>query len=119
MFPIRANRSGGRVRIEKWALAAIVIITTGCATADRSASLNWLPPTEKTDGSTLTDLAGYKIYWGQSPVNLNNSVTLNDASITSYVVDELTRATWYFSTTAVDADGLESPFSNVATKTIR
>lgn len=98
-------------------LAAIVIVATGCAVA-RSASLSWLPPTQNTDGSPLTDLAGYKIYWGQSPSNLNNSVTL-DAGTTSYVVDELTRGTWYFSTTAVDADGLESSFSNISTITIR
>jgi len=99
-------------------LAAIVIIATGCAVG-RSASLSWLAPTENTDGSPLTDLAGYKIYWGQSPSNLNNSVTVIDAGITSYVVDELTRGTWFFSVTAVDADGLESSFSNISAKTIR
>jgi hypothetical protein len=88
------------------------------ATAFGSALLSWQPPTENTDGSLLTDLAGYKVYWGQSPSNLANTVTLNGVGVTSYIVDQLTPATWYFATTAFDAEGLESSFSNVASKTV-
>ncbi len=29
-----------------------------------SATLSWTPPTLNTDGSALTDLAGYNVYWG-------------------------------------------------------
>ena len=29
-----------------------------------SMSLSWTPPTQNTDGSALTDLAGYKLYYG-------------------------------------------------------
>lgn len=29
-----------------------------------TVSLSWNPPTANTDGSQLTDLAGYKVYYG-------------------------------------------------------
>ena len=83
-----------------------------------SATLNWTPPTENTDGSTLTDLAGYKIYWGQNG-SYPNSVTLNNPGLTSYVVENLPVGTWDFVSTAFNTQGVESSFSNVATKVIQ
>ena len=88
------------------------------ATATGSATLTWNPPTENTDGSALTDLAGYKIYWGTSPGNYTNSATLSNPGLSSYVVEQLTPATWYFVATAVNGQGVESAFSGVASKTI-
>ena len=87
-------------------------------TANRSVVLIWMPPTENSDDSPLTDLAGYKIYWGKSPPNLSNSVTLNNAGLTSYVVDQLTPETWFFAATAFNADGSESKFSNIFGKAV-
>lgn len=84
-----------------------------------SATLSWEPPTQQTDGSPLNDLAGYRIYYGQSQNNLNQIVTVNNPGITTYVVENLTPATWYFAATAYDADGMESSFSNSASKTIQ
>jgi hypothetical protein len=87
-------------------------------TASGSALLSWLPPTENDDGSALTNLVGYKVYWGTSPGDYSNSVTLTNPGLTSYVIEQLTPATWYFVTTAMNADGVESDYSNVATKTV-
>jgi hypothetical protein len=87
------------------------------ATATGSATLSWIPPTTNTDGSTLTNLAGYKIYWGRSQDTLTNSVQIN-AGLTSYVVDELTPATWYFAIAALNTQGVESARSNIASKTV-
>jgi len=28
------------------------------------ATVSWIPPTTNTDGTALTDLAGYKVYYG-------------------------------------------------------
>lgn len=88
------------------------------ASATGSALLTWTPPTENSDGSPLTDLAGYKIYWGTSQGNYTNSVTVNNPGLTSYVVDALTPATWHFVATAFNSAGVESSFSNAASKTI-
>ncbi len=39
-----------------------------------SATLSWKPPTENADGSALTNLAGYRIYYGRNRDNLTESV---------------------------------------------
>jgi len=84
-----------------------------------SATLSWQPPTQRTDGSALTDLAGYRILYGNAPGNYSNRVTLSNPGLTSYVVDNLSQGTWYFVMTAFDATGAESDYSSVGSKTIQ
>ncbi len=98
-------------------LAPFSITVTPVATG--SATLSWLPSTEQTSGDPLTNLAGTNIYWGTEIGSYPNSVKIRNSGITRYVIDQLTPATWYFVVTAVDAAGVESSFSNVASKTIR
>jgi hypothetical protein len=80
--------------------------------------VTWSPPTTNTDGSPLTNLAGYKVYWGTQQGNYSSSVTLNNPGLTSYVVTNLTPGTWYFTVTSLNSQGVESSFSNAASKTI-
>lgn len=89
------------------------------AVALGSATLSWTPPTANTDGSPLTNLAGYRIYWGPAPGSYPNSVTVNNPGLTSYVVESLVPGTYYFAATALNASGVESAFSGTASKTIR
>jgi hypothetical protein len=98
------------------ALAAFNLTVQAVATG--SATLSWLPPTTNSDGTPLTDLAGYKVYWGTQQGTYTNSVTLNNPGLTSYVVDNLVAGTYFFVATAVSSTGAESTFSNVASKTI-
>jgi hypothetical protein len=87
--------------------------------ATGSATLSWIPPTQYTDGSPLTDLAGYVVYWGTGSGNYQNSTTLTNPGLTAYVVDNLLAGTTYFfATKAYNSNGLESSFSNEASKTI-
>jgi hypothetical protein len=88
------------------------------ATAAGTVTLSWVSPTRKADGSPLSDLAGFKVYWGQSEGQYSSSVTIDNPGLTRYVIDELTPATWYFVATAFDSAGNESSLSNVASKTI-
>ncbi len=83
-----------------------------------SVTLNWTPPTQNTDGSVLTNLAGFKIYYGTSPDNYPNQITINNPGITTAVVENLTPNTWYFVSTSFNSSGMESDFSNMATRTI-
>lgn len=83
-----------------------------------TATLSWTPPTQNTDGSPLTNLAGYRIYYGTTPGNYTNTAAVNNPGISSYVVNGLTAGTWYFASTTINSDGVESAFSNVASKTI-
>ena len=83
-----------------------------------SATLSWQPPVERTDGSPLDDLSGYRIYFGSTPEGLGQTVTLDNPGLTSYVVENLSQGTWYFAMTAFDAAGLESELSAIGSKTI-
>jgi hypothetical protein len=84
-----------------------------------TATLSWQPPIDNTDGSTLTNLAGYKIYYGQSADNLSNVITLDNPGITSYMIENLSYGSkYYFAITAYDSDGLESNYSEVVSKDI-
>ena len=83
-----------------------------------SATLNWIPPVQNTDGSVLTDLAGFKIYYGTSQGTYPNQVTINNPGVTMFVVDNLTPDTWYFVSTAFNTSSRESDFSNVVTRKI-
>jgi len=84
-----------------------------------SATLSWQPPTQRTDGSPLADLTGYRILYGTSPGNYSNRVTLDNPGLTSYVVSNLSQGTWYFVMTAFDSSGAESDYSTVGSKTIQ
>lgn len=87
--------------------------------ASGTATLTWTPPTQNMDGSPLTDLAGYVVYWGTSSGNYSNSIRLSNPGLTSYVVDNLLNGTtYYFVTTAYNNVGAESSFSNEASKAI-
>jgi hypothetical protein len=88
-------------------------------TATGSATLSWLPPTQNTDGTPLTNLSGYRVYWGTSQGSYPNSVALNNPGLSSYVVNQLTPATWFFTVTAVASTGAESAFSNIAQKVVQ
>jgi hypothetical protein len=88
------------------------------ATASGSATLSWAPPTHNSDGSPLTNLTSYRVYYGTSSGNYPNSTTINNPGLSSFVIDQLTPATWYFVITALNSTGVESAHSNVATKTV-
>ena len=89
------------------------------ALATGSVTLSWTPPTQNTDGSPLNNLAGYRVYWGTSQGNYPNSVTITNPGLATYVVGQLTPAQWHFAVTAYTTAGVESAYSNVASKTVQ
>lgn len=81
-------------------------------------TLSWLPPTQNDDGSSLKDLAGYRIYVGQDPDALSRVIVLNNPGLTLYVVDNLSPATWHFAMTSFNRKGKESKRSVTASKQV-
>jgi len=78
-----------------------------------SVTLTWNPPTQNADGTPLTDLAGYRIRYGQSPNALTRFVTIGNPGVTSVVIENLTVDVWHFAATAYNAEDVESAISNV------
>jgi hypothetical protein len=73
-----------------------------------SKTISWTAPTQNEDGSALTDLAGYRIYYGTSAGNLNEVIELNSAGITSYVIEDLVPGTYFLAMTSFNSGDLES-----------
>lgn len=83
-----------------------------------TATLSWTAPTTNTDGSALTNLAGYHIYYGTSPSALSTVVDVANPATTTYTVSNLTSGTWYFAVNAYTTGGMDSALSNTDTKAI-
>jgi len=88
--------------------------TTLSGTILKSVELAWDSPTTNTNGSTLSNLAGYKIYMGPTPGKLT---LLSDVGISNnYTVTGLAPgSTFYFGITSYDSYGSESDMSNLIT----
>jgi hypothetical protein len=93
------------------ALPAFAIAVTQVGT--KSATLSWKPPTVNSNGSALTNLAGYRIYYGTSASSLTRSITINSVGVTTDVVTDLSPGTYYFALMAFNSAGIESKLSNV------
>jgi hypothetical protein len=83
-----------------------------------SATLSWTVPTQNTNGTPVTDLAGYHIYYGTTEGAWTSTITVLEATETSYVVNGLAAGTYYFAVVAFNTAGEDSPQSNIASKTI-
>jgi hypothetical protein len=90
--------------------------STGTTTG--GATLYWTAVTQNTDGTPLTDLAGYKVHYGASPTAMSLVVTLTDPGETTYSVANLSSGTWYFTVAAYTDGGIDGLPSNVAQKAI-
>lgn len=91
---------------------------TVTATAAGAIELSWSAPEKNSDGTPLTDLAGYKIYYGTEPGEYTESVTIDNPGIVTYVLEDLVPATYYFVATAYNAEGTESEPSDMASETV-
>ena len=96
---------------------SIEVMAAGASTG--SVTLNWSPPTENEDGSQLMDLAAYRVYWGRDGAALSGRVTINNASVTRFLVDNLTFGSYQFAVTSINDDGVESRLSNTVTKLVQ
>jgi hypothetical protein len=83
-----------------------------------AATIEWLAPLTATDGSTLTNLAGYRIYYGTDFKRMTSRIEVKNAGVLTYVIEGLTPATYYFAVTAINIHGQESARSNAGRKII-
>ncbi len=108
---VTATDASGRTQSD-----SVVIRRESKGTA--SVTLSWVPPTERTDGTPLENLAGYKISYGRMSKVYDYTITVDNPGLASYVVEELRPGNWYFAVAAYDTDGLESELSNEAKRLV-
>ena len=92
--------------------------TLTCTWGSGSATVNWTAPTTNTDGTPLTNLAAFRVYYGTSSSSLTQVSEVNDISSSSTTISGLTPATWFFKVRAVNANQVESADSNVSSKAV-
>lgn len=97
---------------------SITVPSSGSPGSAGAVTISWMPPTENVDGSALTNLAGYHIYYGTSQSSLTNEVNITNPGLAAYVLSNLKAATWYFAMTSVNATGGESSRTTVVSYTV-
>jgi hypothetical protein len=110
-FTLTCNGTGGS------ASQSATVTVSASTSPPGTASLSWVAPTLNTNGSPLTTLTGYHIFYGNSPNALTQSIAITSAA-TSYEITNLAPGTWYFAVAADSSDGSESAPSSVSSKTI-
>jgi Calx-beta domain len=101
--------------------SAIVTINGDAAAttaATGTATVSWTAPTLDTNGSPLTDLAGYNLHYGKTPTTMTNVIAVNDPASGSYVIGNLAPGTWFFAVVAYNAQAVESTLSSIVSKTL-
>jgi hypothetical protein len=93
-------------------IAADMTLTLTCAGPGK-AVLRWTPPTTNTDGTTLSNLAGYTALYGVSPTALVSTVLINNPAATTFTIVSLAAGNWSFSLRARSSSGAESANANV------
>jgi|GEM_PF-2101298 len=81
--------------------------------SSQAVTLSWDPPTQNEDGSALTDLAGFRVYYGENSQQLDRRIDIPNPSISRYLVEGLTAGTWFFAVSAYANTTAESRLSEV------
>lgn len=93
--------------------------TPSAVPATGYATVSWIAPTENTDGSPLTNLAGYRVRYGLSVGRLAATADVPNPGTTSIRIEGLRAGTWYFTVSAYTNVGVEGARSGAVSKTIR
>ena len=96
-----------------------IAVEAPVATPPASATLSWVKPSVNTNGSPLTNLAGYVIRYGSNAGSLTSQISVGSPNSTSAEIQNLTPGTWYFEIASINTASVESPFSSVASATIQ
>lgn len=99
--------------------------TTPVAAADvptptlGSIALSWSAPSTNADGSPVSDLAGYRVYYGTAQGFYTDNVTINNPATLSTTISNLPADTYYVVVRAFNSVNAESQASIEVSKTIK
>lgn len=98
-------------------ISAATKYTLICVASDGKTTTTWVPPTQNTDGTPLTDLAGYNIYRGTTAANLVRIKSVGPA-VTTLDDPGLATGTYVYAVTSVNASSQESAKSATASAAV-
>jgi len=91
---------------------------TSTPASSSNVTFGWQAPTENSNGTPITNLAGYKIHYGTASQQYTQVVEVSNPSLSRYVMDSLPSGTYYFAITAYNAQGIESALSGEVSTTL-
>ena len=92
--------------------------TLTCTWGSGYARVGWVAPTTNTNGSPITNLSGFRVYYGTSTSSMTQVQQVTDVGATFATVSPLASGTWYFKVKAVNSNGAESADSNITSKSV-
>jgi hypothetical protein len=90
--------------------------------ATGAATLSWSAPTAYTDGTRISELSGYKIYYSPNIEEVSQRKSLPALlapQMDNIALEDLTPELWYFAISAVDINNVEGELSVILSKQIR
>ncbi len=104
-------------RLYIFIITCLITLLSSSSSFAGDVTLSWTPPAINEDGTYITDLAGYKVYYGTTSGNYSG--TIDVGNMISYHLNDLgDRLTYYFAVTAYDTSGNESQYSNEVSRFI-
>ena len=94
-------------------LAAFTITVSKAGTV----TLNWTAPTTNTDGTPVSDIAGYKITYGAGGRSQPQSAFVANAR-TSYTFQNLSPGVWHFAVSAYTTGGVQGESSAMVSTSV-
>jgi hypothetical protein len=83
-------------------------------------SLSWVAPSEREDdtGLSLSEITGYRIYYGTETRNYQNQFNVDDSSAEQAQIVDIPKGVYYLVMTTIDSDGRESSYSSEVVITV-
>jgi len=83
-------------------------------------SLSWTAPYEREDGTpiSMSEIAGYRVYYGTAQGDYTEQVDVADSSTMEVTLNNVAAGTYYIVVTTYDMDGRESGYSEEVMKTV-
>ena len=83
------------------------------------ASVTWSKPTQNTDGSPLTDLAGFIIRYGTDAAALSSLISVLSPAATGAQIENLDPGNWYFEVAAMTTANVVGLYSTTVSERIQ
>lgn len=86
---------------------------TGISSQVTEINLLWTAPAERENNTplSLSEVAGYRLYYGTIQGDYQNEIHIDDSSAETYSLTGLSHGIYYLVITAYDIDGRESRYS--------
>jgi hypothetical protein len=82
------------------------------------ATVRWEAPLKNANGTPLTDLAGYNVYYGKQHRNYESKIRVGNVNVKEYTITNLAKdVNYYCAVTAYDSSGNESSYSDEVSMT--